>query len=338
MLTDHAACTSLLNKGSPSATLVRWALIIDLEIRYRPDTSADTLSRLPVAPVSGVVAASADLAADQKSDLDVKLIFAYLETATLPEDDSEARKVALISDAFDLVDGVLYHECATTPGRWCLAVPRNRRPLIHEAHDGRRYCRSCLVCASRKGQRTSFKAPLQPLLVGGPFDRVGVDVLQLPSTLDGNQYALVFIHYLIKWVERVAIPDQTAETIARMFVELIVCRHGAPRELFSDRGANLLSDLVAEVCKLFDIQKVNTSGYHPQTNRLCERFSFRCCPRRLSALDMTGTGTCPMFCMLFRWQCKSPHRSPHSFCYTAETPRCLRLQPSLTSPHLTQLI
>ena len=62
-------------------------------------------------------------------------------------------------------------------------------------------------------------------------------MLQLPLTLEGNQYALVFIDYLTKWVEVVAIPDQRAETIAKMFVEHVVCRHGAPRELLSDRGA-----------------------------------------------------------------------------------------------------
>ena len=42
----------------------------------------------------------------------------------------------------------------------------------------RRYCRSCLVCASRNGQTQSLKPPLQPLTVSGPLDRVGVDVLQ----------------------------------------------------------------------------------------------------------------------------------------------------------------
>ena len=53
-------------------------------------------------------------------------------------------------------------------------------------------------------------------------------------TLESNQYALVFIDYRTKWVEVVAISDQRAETIAKMFMEHVVCRHGALRELLSD--------------------------------------------------------------------------------------------------------
>ena len=34
-----------------------------------------------------------------------------------------------------------------------------------------------------------------------------------------------------------------------------------------------MSQLVAEVCVLFGVQKLNTSGYHPQINGLCERFN-----------------------------------------------------------------
>ena len=184
----------------------------------------------------------------------------------------------------------------------CVAIPHARRQdLIQEAHDGRfsghfaekriyellqrrywwpgmradvrRYCRSCLVCASRKGTGQALKPTLHPIPVGGPFERVGVDVLQLPLTLDGNQYVVVFIDYLTKWVEVFAVPNQKAETIARLLVEGVICRHGAPLELLSDRGTNFLSDLVLEVCKLFDVKKLNTSGYHPQTNGLCERFN-----------------------------------------------------------------
>ena len=43
--------------------------------------------------------------------------------------------------------------------------------------------------------------------------------------------------------------------------------------LLSDRGANFLSALVQDVCKYLNIKKINTSGYHPQTDGLVERFN-----------------------------------------------------------------
>ena len=51
VLTDHAACTSLLNSSNSSTKLARWAMIIqemDLDIQYQPGNanhSADALSR-----------------------------------------------------------------------------------------------------------------------------------------------------------------------------------------------------------------------------------------------------------------------------------------------------
>ena len=68
-------------------------------------------------------------------------------------------------------------------------------------------------------------------------------------------------------------PDQQAQTIAQLFVDHIVCRHGVPEELLSDRGANFLSELVQGVCDVLGVRKVNTSGYHPQTDGLVEKFN-----------------------------------------------------------------
>ena len=56
--------------------------------------------------------------------------------------------------------------------------------------------------------------------------------------------------YLTKWPEVFAAADQKAETIARLLVEHVVSRHGVPEQLLSDRGPNLLSEIVREVCSL----------------------------------------------------------------------------------------
>ena len=133
------------------------------------------------------------------------------------------------------------------------------------------WSKSCLVCATRHVGRPT-KPYLTPISVGGPFDRVGVDVLQLPKSSKGNQYAVVFIDYLTKWPEVYATKDQTSVTIAKLLVEKIVSRHGVPSQLLSDRGAAFLSGLMQELYRLLGVHKVNTTAYHPQTDGLVERF------------------------------------------------------------------
>ncbi len=48
---------------------------------------------------------------------------------------------------------------------------------------------------------------------------------------------------------------------------------GVPEALLSDRGTNLLSHLMRDVCELLGIEKLNTTAYHPQCNGLVERFN-----------------------------------------------------------------
>lgn len=99
-----------------------------------------------------------------------------------------------------------------------------------------------------------------------------MDVVKLPRSRAGNQYAVVFINYLTKWPEAFAVPDQSAATIAKLLVEEVVARHGVPAELLSNRGAAFLSGLMGEVEMLPGLHKVNTSAYHPQTDGLAEQF------------------------------------------------------------------
>ena len=114
----------------------------------------------------------------------------------------------------------------------------------------------------------AYRAPLTPIPVSGPFDRIGVDIIQFLRLRQGNQYAVVFMDYLTKWPEVFPVPDQTAATVARLLVEEIISRHGIPAEVLSDRGRAFLSGLVREVEELLVFHKVNTSAYHPQTDGL----------------------------------------------------------------------
>ena len=243
-----------------------------------------------------------ELSTLQKSCPELNPMFWYLADGTMPEHNKVARKIVLESRHFDLIDGLLHHENPHSPGKWCVAVPTTlRADLLEDAHSGllaghlaekrvddrlrrsywwqgmrrdvRKHCGACLTCATQRGIGQASHPPLHPIPVGGPFHCVGVDILKLPLTYDGNQYVLVFLDYLMKWVEAFPIKDQKAETVARIIVEEIICRHGAPECLLSDRGSNFLWELIAEVCRLRQIKKLNTSsGYHPQTDGLVERF------------------------------------------------------------------
>ena len=47
---------------------------------------------------------------------------------------------------------------------------------------------------------------------------------------------------------------------------------GVPEAFLSDRGTNLLSYLMQNICKLLGVKKLNTTAHHPQCNGMVEQF------------------------------------------------------------------
>ena len=236
----------------------------------------------------------------QLEDPELKPMIEYIEKDSIPADNNAARKLILTKPQFEVIGGVLYRVMEKDMSLRIVLPNADRHKVFEEAHGGvfgghlreakihgqlakhywwprmradiQRWCRACIVCASRNvGQVT--RPLLTPIPVNGPFDRVGVDVLKLPKSDQGNQYAVVFVDYLTKWPEVFAVPDQTSLTIARLLVEHVIPRHGVPAELLSDRGKAFLSKLIHEVYELMGIKKMNMTSYHPQTDGLVERFN-----------------------------------------------------------------
>ena len=201
-----------------------------------------------------------------------------------------------------VLDKVLYRIDDLRKNRLRLCVPVcMRRELMKEAHGGRfaghfspkgvysmlaqrywwdgmykdihAYCQSCLTCASYRGTGRRVRPWLMPIPVGGPFYHVGVDIMELPQTVNGNCYVISFVDYLTKWVESFPTDNLTSKTIVRLLIDHVICCHGVPEALISDRGPNLLSTLMQEVCEVTGMQKLNTTAYHPQADGLVENFN-----------------------------------------------------------------
>jgi hypothetical protein len=106
------------------------------------------------------------------------------------------------------------------------------------------------------------------------MERVTVDVVgPLPVLENGNKYILIAMDYFTKWPEAYALPNQEAETVAKVLVDQFVSRFGTPVELHSDQGRNFESRVFSEMCKLLGIKKTRTTPLHPQSDGMVERFN-----------------------------------------------------------------
>lgn len=128
-------------------------------------------------------------------------------------------------------------------------------------NDSINHCKSCPQCTAITTHTT--------------FQILGIDVMDLPKTQQGNKHVLVIYNYLSKWpcIWVFTISDQrTARIVDIVAKEIIpVCR--IPEALLSDCGTNLLSYLMKDFCQLLGIEKLNTTTYHPQCDGLTKGFS-----------------------------------------------------------------
>ena len=88
------------------------------------------------------------------------------------------------------------------------------------ATDVARWCASCSDCAARKGKPPPKRVPLSPLPVGGPFERIALDILDTHiPTRKGNVYILVISDYFSKYTDAYPLRRKTAYNCAKMLME-----------------------------------------------------------------------------------------------------------------------
>ena len=139
--------------------------------------------------------------------------------------------------------------------------------------DTQKFISNCPQCAVVTSGRCHHRPPLHPIPVSQPFQIIAVDVMELPKTDRGNQYDLVFQDFLTKWTLACPMPDQKSQRIAEFLINEVIPLFGVPEALLSNRGTNLLSHLMYNICTLLGISKLNATAYHPQCDGMVEHFN-----------------------------------------------------------------
>src|SRR6266540_41824 len=115
---------------------------------------------------------------------------------------------------------------------------------------------------------------LHPIPVGGPWDRISIDIVgPLPVTERANRYIVTCIDYMTKWAEAKSLPDKSARQIAWFLYEEIICRYRCSQIIQSDNGLEFVNEVVKELLKQFQIWHQTVSPYKPQANGMIERFN-----------------------------------------------------------------
>ncbi len=157
------------------------------------------------------------------------------------------------------------------PGRdKTLSMPRAKYYWPTMRLDFEKHTAQCLSCAETKG--TTTKAPiLEYPLPAGPLDVVGIDLLQLPRSIQSSIYVLVCVDHFSRFTVLAPLPNKSATTVAHATVSLLICPYTTPRVLLSDNGTEFKSQVLREICTRFNIQQTFITSHHPASNGLVER-------------------------------------------------------------------
>ena len=106
---------------------------------------------------------------------------------------------------------------------------------------------NCDQCQRIGGISRRNEMPLQNIVEVEVFDCWGIDFVgHFPSSC-GNEYILVAIDYMSKWVEAMATSRNDAKIVVKFIKKNIFAQFGVPRVLISDGGSHFCNAQLQKV-------------------------------------------------------------------------------------------
>ena len=244
---------------------------------------ADALSRINLTLTSAPQINLHEMAAAQTMDVDLQRLVSSpsLRVQPVPLPNSEGTIL-----------------CATATGEPRPLVPTSfRRPVFDALHslshpgiratvklitqrfvwpsvnkDVRQWARCCLHCQRCKIQRHTCSESGTFPLPDSRFSHVHMDLVGPLPPSRGSIYLLTIIDRYTRWPEAIPIPDCSADTVIRHFMDRWVSVFGCPSTITTDRGSPFESAQFETMCVFLGCQRNRTTAYHPCANGMIERF------------------------------------------------------------------
>jgi len=107
---------------------------------------------------------------------------------------------------------------------------------------------------------------LNPILEVEIYDVWGIDFMEPFPSLFSNQYILVAMDYVSKWVEAIPARMNDNRVIVKLLKENIFSHFDTPRAIISNNGTHFCNRAFEALMRKYSITHKLFTTYHPQTN------------------------------------------------------------------------
>ncbi|XP_072071911.1 uncharacterized protein [Arachis hypogaea] len=194
-----------------------------------------------------------------RSDDEISVDIAnFKATGSLPLEFNKHQRKKLVNDAkyFIWDEPYLFKKCSDGILRRCISE-----------EEGREHCHECQKAGNLPRRN---EMPQQFILELELFDVWGIDFMgPFPSSYSNN-YILVAVDYVSKWVEAIATPTNDNKVVMNFLRKHIFCRFGVPRAIISDGGSHFCNKPLEALLLKYGVKHRVATPYHPQTSGQAE--------------------------------------------------------------------
>jgi hypothetical protein len=142
------------------------------------------------------------------------------------------------------------------------------------------YVSECDTCQRIKASHLKSARALQPLTIPSwKWDDISMDfIVGLPNTSRHHDSIWVIVDRLTKVAHFLPVhTTDKAQKYAELYIDQIVCLHGLPRTIVSDRGAQFVARFWEQLQESLGTKLIRSLAYHPQTDGQTERVNQILC-------------------------------------------------------------